>query len=314
MRLSISTCRGWILAAVVLTAVGLPGARVALAQDAPTIDIQPDNAEACDGGAATFTVVASGTPPLEYLWYEDGVAIWGAFGASYTIDPVGPGAEGLFHVIVSNLYGSVQSNVVTLTVYEGPGITVHPQGTAVCEDESLTLWVIADGLGTLEYQWRKGGVDLTGEESNTLVIDPVTTGDAGDYDVVVSDDCGSVTSIAATVSVRVGPSILTDPDDDFACVGQPAPVEFEVVADGSTPLSYQWYHNGAPISGATAAIYSDDDVTMGDAGEYYVIVSNDCDVDGVQSDTATLTVNIGPTINGHPQHQVACHFAERYLP
>jgi len=306
MRLSISTSSGWILVAVVMMAIGLPGARVALAQDPPTIDIQPDDADVCDGESAEFTVVASGDPPLEYQWYEDGIAIWGADEATYTTYPLGPGAEGPFYVIVSNAYGSVESDHVTVTVRERPNITLHPQGTAVCEDESLTLWVVADGLGTLEYQWYKDGGELTGEESDTLVIDPVTTGDAGDYDVVVTDDCGSVTSNTATVVVRVGPSNLTGPVDDFACVGQANPVEFEVVADGSPPLSYQWYHNGAPVSGATAAIYSIDDVTMGDAGDYHVIVSNDCDVDGVQSDTATLTVNIGPTINGHPQHQVAC--------
>jgi hypothetical protein len=304
MHLSISTCRGWILAVVVLMAIGLSGAGVALAQDPPQIVDQPDDADVCDGGAATFSVVASGDAPLEYQWYEEGIAIWGADEASYTIDPVGPGAEGVFHVLVSNPYGSAESDHVTLTVHGGPVITLHPQDTTVCEDESLTLWVVADGLGTLEYQWRKGGVDLTGEESDTLVIDPVATGDAGEYDVVVTDDCGSITSSTATVTVRVAPSIVTDPDDAFACLGDSA--MFEVVADGSAPLLYQWYHNGAPVGGATDSTYTINAVGLIHAGNYYVVVRNDCDMVGVQSETATLTVNIGPTITGPPESQVAC--------
>lgn len=392
MRLSISTRRGWILPVVAALAIGLLSAQVAWAQDPPEIITHPESAVVCDGGAVTFTVVAIGDLPLEFQWYEDGAPIFGAdesdftidpvgfgaaadytvivsnaygsvesdpatltvidtlpsiiddpqdaevcagaavsftvtadgegplryqwrrngisiFGAddsSYTIDPVGVGAAADYSVVVSNPCGSVESGIATLTVHAGASITVHPQSTAVCEDGSVTLWVVASGFGPLDYQWRKDGADLPGEESNTLVIDPVTTGDAGDYDVVVTDDCGSVTSNAATVTVRVAPSIVTHPDDVDACVGQGNPVEFEVVATGSGPLSYQWYQNGALIAGATSSIYSIDEVELGDAGDYYVIVSNDCDVDGVQSDTATLVVNVGPTITEHPESQVAC--------
>ncbi len=302
MRLSISTSSGWILVAVVMMAIGLPGARVALAQDPPTIDIQPDDAEACDGGAATFTVVASGDPPLEYQWYEEGIAIWAADEASYTIDPVGPGAEGVFHVLVSNAYGSVQSNVVTLTVHEGPSITQQPLDRTLCEGESFTLSVTATGFGTLFYQWRVDGVDIPGAESDEYTVVSATRDDTGDYDVVLTDDCGVVTSNIAVVTVKYAPSIVTDPADVDACVDDS--VAFEVVADGSPFLSYQWYHNGVEITGATSSTYEIDDVELGDAGAYHALVENVCG--DALSGTATLTVNVGPTITVHPQSRVEC--------
>ncbi len=401
MRLSVSTRRGWFLSIVALAAIALPAAPAAFAQDPPEILDQPESAEACDGGMATFSVVAIGDPPLDYQWYRDGerildatqssyeidpvgpgagadytvivsngfgavesdpatltvlnstsptitiqpvsqevcdgdgatfevtadgdaplsyqwrrngVSIFGATEASYTINPVGPDAGADFSVVVTNatLCASIESDVVTLTVREGPIITEQPQEQTPCEGGSFELRVTATGYGTLLYQWRMDGQDLVddghvlGAQSDTLEISGVTAADAGDYDVVLTDDCDVSTSSIAAVTVRVGPSILMHPDDDVACVGQPVPVEFAVLVTGSMPLFYQWWHDGALIPGATGATYWIEPVTQGAAGDYYVVVSNDCNLAGVQSDTATLTVNLGPAISVHPQSQVAC--------
>ena len=69
---------------------------------------------------ATFAVVATGTAPLNYQWSENGVAISGATGASYTTPPVALGANGStavgsFQVTVSNSVNSVTTKAVTLT-------------------------------------------------------------------------------------------------------------------------------------------------------------------------------------------------------
>src|ERR1035441_2779505 len=54
---------------------------------APTIVTQPGNQSVPTGQAATFTVVASGTGPLNYQWEKNGVAISGATTATYTTPP-----------------------------------------------------------------------------------------------------------------------------------------------------------------------------------------------------------------------------------
>ena len=59
-----------------------------------------------------------------------------------------------------------------------------------------------------------------------------------------------------------------------ACIGTPA--TFATVATGSSPFSYQWRKNGAPIPGATAASYTIPAVQNGDAGLYSVTVDNAC--------------------------------------
>ncbi|MBU0616355.1 MAG: immunoglobulin domain-containing protein, partial [Planctomycetes bacterium] len=389
MRLSISTRRGWILSVVALAAIALATAPAAFAQDPPEIIIQPDDAVACNGYAATFTVVAIGDPPLEYQWYQDGVAIFEAneasctidpvgpdaagdytvvvsnafgwvesdpatltvvdgtpptiieqpqdaevcdgeaatftviaegaeplsyqwrrngasiFGAnesSYTIDPVGPDAAAEFSVVVSNVCGWIESDVVTLTVHEGPDITQQPQGQTPCEGESVTLSVTASGFGTIDYQWRKDGADIPGATSETYTIDPVSTGDAGDYDVVVSDDCDQVVSDPATLIVDSAPSITQQPAGQQVC--EDDPVTFSVVAAGMPAPSYQWRKDGVDIPGATSDIYTIDSVSIEDGGDYDVVVANVCGE--VTSDPATLTVDTAPAITQQPVNQEVC--------
>jgi Immunoglobulin domain len=84
---------------------------------APRITTQPANETVTVGQAATFTVVASGTPAPTYQWQKNGANIGGATAASYVTPPTVVGDSGsTFDVIVSNTAGSVTSGTATLTV------------------------------------------------------------------------------------------------------------------------------------------------------------------------------------------------------
>ena len=78
----------------------------------------------------------------------------------------------------------------------------------------------ASGFGALSYQWRKGGVPLSdggsisGSTTGTLTINPVSFADAGSYDVVVTDSCGSTTSNPATLSVEFADVPISSPFHD----------------------------------------------------------------------------------------------------
>jgi hypothetical protein len=66
----------------------------------------------------------------------------------------------------------------------------------------------ASGWGDVGYQWRRDGVPLsdggrvTGSQTWELKIEAAEFGDAGSYDVVVTDSCGMSTSNAAALSVE----------------------------------------------------------------------------------------------------------------
>lgn len=84
---------------------------------APMITQQPANQIVTEGQAATFTVVASGTPPLSYQWRRNNVDIMGANSATYTINAVTLADDvAQFSCFVSNASGNALSDPAMLTV------------------------------------------------------------------------------------------------------------------------------------------------------------------------------------------------------
>ncbi len=115
-------------------------------------------------------------------------------------------------------------HTLTAVYIEGlPVITAQPGNLAVAAGGSATFRVTATAFGTLAYQWRFNGADLTGEHTDTLVISDVQTAKAGSYDVIVSNVVGSVTSSSAVLTV------LAPPDTAFLVNGS-----FEAGFDGWT--------------------------------------------------------------------------------
>jgi hypothetical protein len=87
----------------------------------PTITIQPHNQHVLPGEAATFNVLAIGTPAPFYQWRKNGVPINGAIHATYTAPVVVLGDDGAqFSVVVSNSVGIETSSNAILRVAAMP--------------------------------------------------------------------------------------------------------------------------------------------------------------------------------------------------
>jgi alpha-tubulin suppressor-like RCC1 family protein/pimeloyl-ACP methyl ester carboxylesterase len=78
----------------------------------------PEGRHARLGETATFRVFVSGTGPLSYQWYKDGVEINGAKGWRLIVTDVQWTKAGQYSVLVRNAYGSVISDAAQLTVLE----------------------------------------------------------------------------------------------------------------------------------------------------------------------------------------------------
>jgi glucose/arabinose dehydrogenase len=84
---------------------------------APTITNDPANQTVSAGSPVSFSVSASGTPPLSYQWQRNGLNISGATGSTYTIASAQSTDDGTrFRAVVSNTAGSATSNEAVLTV------------------------------------------------------------------------------------------------------------------------------------------------------------------------------------------------------
>jgi alpha-tubulin suppressor-like RCC1 family protein len=159
-----------------------------------------------------------------------------------------------------------------------PAITGQPANATVTTGQTATFTVGASG-SPLNYQWRKGGNNLTnggnlsGVTSATLTITNVQAGDAGSYDVVVSNTAGSVTSATMSLTVNapaVPPSITVRPASQLVAVGGSASIS--VTATGAT--SYVWKRNGSVVSGVTTNTLNLSSATLADRGLYEVTVAN----------------------------------------
>ena len=88
------------------------------------------------------------------------------------------------------------------------------------------------------------------------------------------------------------PEITEQPQSQAVIEGDP--VTFSVVAEGTEPLSYQWYKESVAIENATGTKYTIESVSAGDLGNYTVVVSNI--QEDVTSDVAVLSYILPPTI------------------
>lgn len=184
-----------------------------------------------------------------------------------------------------------------------PRIVSHPQDTTVLRSTTAIFMVTAEGDSPLIYQWRKNGAAISNATSSTYVLTNAQETSEGNYDVLVSNNSGSVESDDASLTVVIPATITRQPVSLVLSPG--AAVTFSVTAEGETPLQYQWFYkpsssaNGAAILGAVRSTFTLTNAYPVVNGNYYVRVANQYRT--VYSSNASLTVtSIPPAIVSSP--------------
>ncbi len=158
----------------------------------PVIVTAPFNRTARAGDAVTFTVAATGTPPLAYEWFHGLESLGTTTVPELSLPDVQADDAGDYAVSVSNAQGAVLSATATLTVEpSAPVITAEPASQSVSEGATVAFSVSAKGTNPLAFQWYKDGQALTnggrvsGATSATLTLAGVAIADSGSYQVAV---------------------------------------------------------------------------------------------------------------------------------
>src|SRR5262245_41577495 len=82
-----------------------------------------------------------------------------------------------------------------------PKIITAPQSQSVALGGGAAFFVAVDSSIPVTYQWQLNGINLPGATGATLILENLTTSQAGNYGVVVSNSAGAVTSALATLTV-----------------------------------------------------------------------------------------------------------------
>jgi hypothetical protein len=205
-----------------------------------------------------------------------------------------------------------QTRAFLMTVPKWIAAIGFPGHQRVNSGANATFSLITNGTDSLTYQWYKNGTNLGGATTTALTFASVscTGGQAGDYQVVVSNTAISavVTGYVATLTV-VDPFISVPPASHVCLVG--SNTTFTVSAGGTPTVSYQWKQGGNPlsdgatgsgstISGAMTATLMITNVSIADTygGTYTVdVTSSGCGATITSAET-TLTVLDGmPVLN-----------------
>jgi parallel beta-helix repeat protein len=238
------------------------------------------------------TMHAGISPPHTNTWddgYPSGGNHWSGYvGADVKSGPNQdlPGSDGICdtpyiinadnvdHYPLVNLYGAPPPPTYALTITATVGGTTDPApGTySYTANSSVQVTATPEG-GYLFDHWE---------------LDSVNVGSASPYTVLMDKD-----HVLKAVFELIPPplSVSITPLSASILVGQS--VTFTSTASGGyMPYSYQWYLNGAPVSGATSASWT---FTPTASGIYYVHLKvTDDKANTAQSDTARITVATVP--------------------
>lgn len=286
---------------------GVVSSNARLAVNDPAITSHPLDQVKHPGQTAFFSVFAAGAEPKFYQWRKNGVNIAGATTAFYTIPTVGAGDYGAYSCLVTNNNiaftgvkrtspGFALSSAANLIQMQPPTIAVNPPATLIKPpDANAVIQVTADGTGPYYFQWRKNGVDLfdgitghesffsgtqtfnpgTGEQSAQMNISMIKSYDEGSYDVVITNDAGSITSTVVNIIISNEPpvvQILNPPNNE---VFNQAPASFAVGVNA---------HDGPDGNVTNVSLYLNDFLV----GNHTFGGNNSFNVDNLPADTYTL--------------------------
>ncbi|KAA9340548.1 T9SS type A sorting domain-containing protein [Adhaeribacter soli] len=215
------------------------------------------------------------TPALsgnQYQWLLNGSSIAGANGPDLKVK-----TSGLYAVTETNASGCSATSVAVQvqTIARQVPVVSASGTTSFCRGGNVTLFTTTPG----SYQWYRNSTSLAGANQASLAV-----GQSGNYQLFVTNASGctdTAATVAVTVNAAPAASISASGNLTF-CAGD------SVVLRGfsGSTNTYQWYHNGNLITGASA-----DSLVVKQSGNYAIKVTN---ADGCDSTAAAVTVTVNP--------------------
>jgi hypothetical protein len=209
-------------------------------------------------------------------------------------------------------WGTTFDNVTTEAVVPSiPVFEAQPVAYTGSVGDNVNLQAGAISSPAPTYQWQKsadgvnGWANVDGATSNTLQLFSAAYADNGFYRAIATNANGSATSNVVQVDLAYPPpQIITQPAS--VSVEQGSNAQFTVTASGVGNLTYQWYKDADPISGATTDTLLLSNVQESDENSYWVRITDDgATADSLPAtmiDSSVATLGVFPPWSGLVSH------------
>jgi acid phosphatase type 7 len=191
----------------------------AIGQSAPTAtasdQTHPQSQLVQAGATITLHAGIEGAPLMRYQWQKNGSDLIGETNQTLVMTNAWVNHDGEYAVVLRDNNGLISiTKPATLTVAASPKISVHPLGGLYQQGSDIVLNVVADGSQPLAFRWRKNNTDLNipGSDTPTITLSSVHVPDQGNFDVVITNIYGSLTSHVAAIRVAAGPALVQLPN------------------------------------------------------------------------------------------------------
>ncbi|MEK7781950.1 MAG: hypothetical protein AAB370_10670, partial [Verrucomicrobiota bacterium] len=184
---------------VVTLAGGLRHVLARVDNGAPLIIRPPVGGTFYTGRDLALRAKAIGTAPLSFQWFKDGNPIPGATDESLVLNFALTNDVGSYHLIVSNALGVAQSVAVPVTLVDrAPALMSQVQSRYAYYGSPFSVGASVIGSGPIDFQWLQNGVPAY-NGTNALVFNRALPQHDGNYQLIVSNPFGSVTSSVAQI-------------------------------------------------------------------------------------------------------------------
>jgi len=251
-----------------------------------------------------------GLGPISYQWKAAGNAISGATGNTYTLTEAEVGKVVTVVASYTDLFGVLESKAssatsAVLNVNDAPTGSVTITGTAT-QNAVLTAsndLADPDGLGTVSYQWKAGGSDISGATGITYTLTEAEVGKTVTVVASYTDGHGTAEHVASAATAAVA-NVNDAPTGSVIITGTATQNAILTASntladlDGLGTIHYQWQAAGSDISGATSSTYT---LTEAEVGKTVTVVASYTDghstAEHVASSAtaAVMNVNDAPT-------------------
>jgi hypothetical protein len=163
------------------------------------------NTAAAGAALTKFGILATGNYN-EFDVFEDSSIFPSFYQTSINLKSLGLHTKPIRSVAFTMPAGASPGTVTGIFALSGtespfPVITSQPQSAAAASGGNVTLSVGVTGAAPLTYRWLLNGSTVAGAQTNFVNIASAGAGNAGSYQVIVTNTAGAVTSVVAVLSV-----------------------------------------------------------------------------------------------------------------